>query len=295
MGVPHYKSAGDLLGYIVSLSDITTLKNMETELRNHRDNLEDLIDMQTKDLIESMKDAEEANRVKSEFLSNMSHELRTPMHAILAFSRQGAERTDVPRIKEFFNDIHTSGQRLTKLVNNLLDVSKLEAGKMLLAYEPCNIADALSHSINELESLTLDKKLNLYTEIEENIPQIDMDNEKIIQVIVNLISNSIKYTDAGKNIYISIKRAPIEDKDGIAFSIRDEGSGLPEEELEKIFDKFIQGSRTKDGAGGTGLGLAISKEIIKLHKGKIWAENSPKGGAIFTFIIPIKTEETQWI
>lgn len=236
--------------------------------------------------------AEEASVAKSEFLSNMSHELRTPMHAILRFSENGME--DVKNAKreelyEYFNDIHISGERLTKLINNLLDLSKLESHTPDMSFSPGSLASINDHAVKELHSLIDDKKLTIIRDYQDDLPKTEMDYAKITQVIVNLLSNAIKFSPEESDIEISI-HAEADDEQNTAFLryiIKDHGTGIPESEVESIFDKFIQSSKTKTHAGGTGLGLSICKEIITLHNGTIWAENNPEGGSRFIFIIPI--------
>jgi len=283
--IKNYKGEEFIWSFI---EDITAQKVAENEILSYQKNLENLVEERTKDLRQAKEQAEYANKAKSDFLSNMSHELRTPMHAILGFSRQGLERAEDERLKEFFSDIKTSGNRLLKLVNNLLDLSKLEEKKVVLNYKEADIVQLAEHSIKELDSLI--KAKNLKVSVKSDAGSIDavVDKDKIIQVIVNLLSNAIKFTEKGKKIDIEIKNTKIGRKNAVSVSILDHGVGIPQGELEVVFDKFLQSSKTKTGAGGTGLGLSICREIITLHNGKIWAENNKKEGSIFTFIIPIK-------
>jgi signal transduction histidine kinase len=227
----------------------------------------------------------EAQRAKSEFLANMSHELRTPMHSILSFSQLGLkklETADKAKILKYFNRIQTSGDRLLILLNDLLDLSKLEAGHMDLKIKTANLQLTLESCLNEQELQIADKNLQITTSIKGDCVG-DFDKVRMGQVITNLLSNAIKFTPDGKSISIAITtdKSPT-----LCFSIEDEGVGIPEDELEEVFDKFIQSSKTKTSAGGTGLGLSICKEIISSHHGKIWAEHGANG-SIFKFIIPV--------
>jgi len=241
--------------------------------------------------------AEQANQAKSEFLANMSHELRTPMHAILSFAAMGQEKINTgpkEKLNRYFYHIQESGDRLLALLNDLLDLAKLEAGHMDLNLNRYNIKDLTESAIAEISGLAQNKSL----ELEIISPETDLfcllDKDKILQVMLNLLSNAIKFSPEGKKISIIIDTALLSDEHGennikvpaISIGILDEGIGIPKEELSKIFDKFVQSSKTKTGGGGTGLGLSICKEIINGHGGTIKAENNHEGGAVVTFILP---------
>ena len=245
--------------------------------------------------------AEYATRMKSDFLANMSHELRTPMHAILNYSKTGIKRlenADKQQLEKYFNNIFSSGDRLSRLLNNLLDMSKIEAGKMEYHFREQSLKRAIEQMQIELQSL-LDAKHIILT-IEEKTENliVTFDYERIVQVIINLMSNAVKFTPNQSTITVTISEdhMKIDNRDYPVLRIRiaDQGVGIPEDELDSIFDKFIQSSKTKTGAGGTGLGLSISSDIVKAHHGKIWAENNPDGGASFIFYlhrtIPAATE-----
>ena len=230
----------------------------------------------------------EAQRAKSEFLANMSHELRTPMHSILSFSQLGLkklETADKEIILKYFNRIQVSGDRLLVLLNDLLDLSKLEAGRMDLEINTADLQQVLESCFNEQESHIADKNLQITTSIKGDCVG-NFDQVRMGQVITNLLSNAIKFTPDSKSISIAITTDKIVDQPALSFSIEDEGIGIPEDELEEVFDKFIQSSKTKTSTGGTGLGLSICKEIISLHHGKIWAEHGVNG-SVFKFTIPI--------
>lgn len=236
--------------------------------------------------------AEQASKTKSEFLSNMSHELRTPMHAILRFSENGREEVGTSNdadLREYFEDIHKSGERLTKLINNLLDLSKLESNTPDMNYSKTSLTNLNDHALKELQSLIDEKNLVIETIYGSHgdMP-ISLDADKITQVIINLMSNAIKFSPDKSRIKIMIESDDdAEMTSELKYTISDEGTGIPQDEIETIFDKFIQSTKTKTKAGGTGLGLSICREIIHLHNGSIWAENNPDKGTRFIFTIPI--------
>ena len=277
-------------------------------LRNSRNQVElycvdiDLTDLkkiekQKQKLLESKQYAETANQAKSEFLAHISHELRTPMHGILSFAHIGIDRIDKSTPEKnliYFNNIKTSGDRLLALLNDLLDLAKLESGKMDINYRLASLLSVAESCVTEQQARLdeLNKKIIYISG--DYIGKGYFDDVKIGQVITNFLSNAIKFTPKNSNINFSIEPTKIESTENrkisaLLFSMRDYGNGIPEDEHKLIFDKFIQSSDTTIATTkSTGLGLPICKEIIELHQGKVWAENHPDGGAIFSFIIPIE-------
>ena len=237
----------------------------------------------------AQQEAERANQLKSEFLANMSHELRTPMNSIIGFSRAGIKRIDRWTPEEQVENlglIKASGDRLLLLLNDLLDLSKLESGVMQFDMKNHDMIALIKTVTTQLNSLIQEKKITIKISPDENPVYADLDQPKLIQVIVNLLSNAIKFSPEQGIIDIMFENLTENEKTYIKCSVIDQGVGIPEDELHDVFDKFVQSSKTKTGAGGTGLGLAISKEIIEEHGGRIWAENNHDQGAIFSFIIP---------
>ncbi len=273
--------------------------------KNFHDSIEHMLQLQAvsnkheQELMVQTEKAELANRAKSEFLANMSHELRTPMHAILGFSSLGSNKVGTAtneKISGYFMRINESGQRLLYLLNDLLDLSKLEAGRMGFDFAENDLQESIKIIVDELAPLFLEHSLIVDVEPSSVSTLAIYDNEKIEQVIRNLLSNAIKFTPDGMSILIYFEETSLHSKKNpsaeaaipaISISIMDQGTGIPEGELDTIFEKFVQSSKTETGAGGTGLGLSISKEIIEGHGGVIQARNSSKeGGAIITFSLP---------
>lgn len=235
--------------------------------------------------------AEQAYHAKTEFLSNMSHELRTPLHAILSYSQFGITKKNLTaeKISKYFHAINKSGTRLLHLVNNLLDLGKMDAGKIELSLSTQDIVTITSESISELKSLLEAKNIHLKFNSTLANNTLLCDKALIHQLLINITANAIKFSAENTTINVSIQdnKPDSHANDSIYITVSDNGVGIPEKELESIFDEFIQSSNTKTGAGGTGLGLAISKKIVNAHHGQIWATNRIKNdGAIFHILLP---------
>jgi PAS domain S-box-containing protein len=298
-GKPRFDAGGEFIGYRGTGTDITERKKIEEELRQHRDNLAAKIEERTAELLAAKEAAEMANQAKSDFLANMSHELRTPLHAIISFAHIGQTKGHVAtpdKIKGYFSKIHGAGERLLGLVNDLLDLSKLEAGKMVLDLRAHDLGSLVREVAGEFEHMGESHRLIFELPNTDMRAPIELDGGRMIQVLRNLLSNAIKFSPPDRLISVEIteatmprgRRASDQSVSVAAWRIAviDEGPGIPEDELDSVFDKFVQSSKTRTGAGGTGLGLSICKEIVEAHRGVIRAYNRPTGGAIFEILLP---------
>ncbi len=274
--------------------EITERKKVEMQLQEHRSNLEQQNEM----LIVAKQKAEEASVAKSEFLANMSHELRTPLTGIIGFANRGIaniEVSDKNKFNKYFRRVRENGERLLELLNDILDLSKLQSGKTNYQMSLCNLMEPVELVIRELEGLAKEQSIHLKVIPSSHDLSAHFDKNKINQVLRNIIHNAIKFTPSDGKITISFAPSTLpkgkrkEDKQtlpAVTVTIHNEGENIPEQELESIFDKFTQSSATKTTAGGTGLGLSICQEIILEHRGQIWAENSTAGGPQFHFTLP---------
>lgn len=247
------------------------------------------------DLINAKQEAERANKAKTDFLSSMSHELRTPMHAILGYSKLGLEKVEdkESKIFRYFTNISNSGERLLSLLNDLLDLSKMESGMMQFNFEKKDIRDCVDNAIAEVKSLFDKQAINLVVNCNTKETIAEFDFNKITQVVINLLSNALKFSKEGDEVQVNIDEGRVDiDSEivpAIHITVIDKGVGIPESELEQVFEKFVQGTTNicKTG-GGTGLGLSISRMIVKNHKGKLYAKNNEAEGVTLHLLLPNK-------
>lgn len=263
-------------------------RSMEAELALYRDHLEDLVKQRTAQLEVATRNAEAANFSKSRFLANMSHELRTPMHAISSFASLGkaraAQERASERIRKYFTRIDAAALRLTGLLNNLLNLAKLEAGRRELVLAQHDLATICAQVVEEFEGRAVECGVALEV-IAPSPVAVLADRDAVVEIMVNLIGNALKFTPAGGRVEVASWSDQTAGKAYVTVS--DTGIGFPDSESDLVFGRFEQSSRTKNNAGGTGLGLAICRELVLLHKGDIWAKNRETAGAIFTIVLPV--------
>ena len=254
------------------------------------------------------KNAEEANAAKSAFLSTVSHELRTPLTSVLGFAKITKKRLEekifpitdksdpktvktIEQISGNLSVVISEGERLTNLINDVLDLAKIEAGKMEWNMEPVHISDVVERAIAATSSLFEQKNLRLERKIETDLPDVSGDRDKLIQVVVNLLSNAVKFTNAGA-VTCSVFRKD----NGIVVGITDTGIGIAPQDHDKVFEQFKQvGDTLTDKPKGTGLGLPICKEIVEHHNGRIWLESELGQGSTFYFMLPVHVADEKEI
>jgi signal transduction histidine kinase len=245
----------------------------------------------TEELQKRAAELQELDRLKSSFLANMSHELRTPLNSILGFSDVILEGIDGPLTEYMENDlklIQKNGMHLLHLINDVLDMAKIESGRMNLHPERFRVHDVLDEAVSITSTLASEKNLALFIESDsdENL-EIHADVTRLRQVIINLTNNSIKFTDQGK---ISLRVDKL-DNDKVLIKIKDTGIGIPTDKLEAVFQEFSQvDTSTTRKAGGTGLGLPISRRLVEMHGGRMWAESTGVDGEGSCFYVELPIE-----
>lgn len=269
----------DELSQIASSINRTTdaLADMHAELENRLDEIS----------LEKEK-AEAANRSKSLFLANMSHEIRTPLNAIIGFSELLTTLIDDKKQKSHLSAIKAAGKNLLTLINDILDLSKIEADKLDIRYSPCNLMAVISEVEQIFSIQTSRKKISFRNEIQDSFPEmIMMDGVRLRQVLLNIVGNAVKFTQQGFiKVSVSIKEEMLPGRFNLQISVEDTGIGIPEQELESIFEAFEQRSGQDTAIfGGTGLGLAISRRLVEMMNGRIWVESHINKGSTFHILI----------
>jgi signal transduction histidine kinase len=237
---------------------------------------------------------ERASKAKSEFLASMSHELRTPLNAILGFNELilGNIYGDVPDdLKVPLTDIQNSGKHLLRLINNVLDLSKIEAGRMELALADYSVQDTVAGVLAALRPLATQKGLDLVAAVPDDIPLACGDGGRITQCLMNLVGNALKFTREGRiEVAVDLR------DDVLHYRVTDTGTGIAEDRLETVFTEFRQGDATIAGEfGGTGLGLSITKKFVEMHGGRIWVESELGKGSTFSFTIPLRVDRVETV
>jgi len=229
-----------------------------------------------------------ANQAKSEFLAHMSHELRTPLNAIIGFSElllDGIPGEINDEQRQCLNDILDSGQHLLNLINDVLDLAKVEAGKMELRLENLNLADVIDDVVETVKPMLDDNRHKLVVNVDEKMPRVRADKKRLRQIFLNLLSNAIKFTPADGKLSIEVKR----NGNWCQVSVVDSGIGIRKGDQEQIFEPFTQlDTLPQNTRQGTGLGLALTKQLVEMCGGKIWVESEWRKGSRFTFTLPLQ-------
>jgi PAS domain S-box-containing protein len=270
--------------------DITDRKRVEKELKTRNNELQSMTEeliAQRQELIEKTEEVETANRVKSEFLASMSHELRTPLNAIIGFSELMIEEVTGEinaKQRQCLNDVLTSSQHLLNLINGILDLSRIESGKIEFRSENISLSKVIASLTRTMMPILQPRHQSLNVEIDKGLPLVYADEGRIAQVLLNLIENASKFTPDGGNLKVEATR------DGLwcLVSVIDNGIGIREEDRERIFEPFSRLDETLvKERGGTGLGLALVKQIVEKYSGKIWVESEYGKGSRFNFTLPL--------
>lgn len=234
---------------------------------------------------------QEMEKIKSDFVSIVSHEFRTPLTTIIVgveMLLEGMLGNLTPRGKEILEAIQSDCQRLTRLVENLMELSRVESGMILIEAEPVDVANLVQEAVRPLKIQARDKEVELIIDLPLEVPLIEADFNKSVWVLTNLIGNALRYTEAGGSITIKVR----EHGSRLFFSVRDTGCGIPKSYQEKIFSKYVQVQGQEKGKrGGAGLGLAIAKDIVTALGGEIWVESEEGKGSTFTFTLPVLRQE----
>ncbi len=259
--------------FLLSIEDITQRKEFEQKLKKHATEIEI------------------ANKSKSYFLANMSHELRTPLNAIIGFSELLKDKmvgSITPKQKSFINDIFSSGKHLLSLLNDILDISKIEADKMTLDIEKTDIPLLFESSLSIVKEKAFAHNIRLNLDIKEGVDQIYVDTRKLKQIIYNLLSNAVRFTTDGGIVFIKVKKV----SDLLEFSVEDTGIGISKENIENLFQPFEQlDNSINKKYEGTGLGLSLVKRLVKLHGGSVEVKSELGKGSCFTVRIPYRIEQ----
>jgi signal transduction histidine kinase len=233
------------------------------------------------------KELETASQHKSDFLANMSHELRTPLNAIIGFSQVLLEEMvgDVnDKQREYLDDILSSGNHLLSLINDVLDLSKVEAGQVELELAPFSLQEALERGVAMVRERATRDGVQVTLAANPDVDVVSGDERRIRQVIFNLLSNAVKFTPAGGAVDVQATRANGE----VSISVADTGPGIAAEDLQRVFEEFQQTEAGIERGEGTGLGLALSKRLVELHGGRIWVDSELGSGSTFVFTLPAR-------
>jgi two-component system, OmpR family, sensor kinase len=250
----------------------------------------ELVAMQ-REIAKKNAELERLNREKNRFLGMAAHDLRNPLHIILGYSDFLIQISDQPEQQEYLQIIRNVSQFMARLVDDLLDVAKIEAGDLQLDYEPVNLADLITYNVAINRPLAAQKQIELIYQLDETVPRALVDSAKIEQVLGNLISNAIKFSEPGNGVVIRLERA----EENFLISVKDDGAGMAPEQQSRLFQPFQQGQTGTGGEKSTGLGLVIVKHIVEGHGGQIWFESELGQGTTFFVSIPLQPPDEEWM
>lgn len=260
------------------IRDIRERRQMEDQLRAVQEKYIHELELRN-------REAEQANQLKTEFLANMSHELRSPLHTIIGFAELLAEEIEGSlneKQRRFISHIHNDSAHLLDLINDLLDLSKIEAGCLELRHEAFHIGAVIEEALSSVRPRAMAKSMEIRADVSISTPAF-ADRLRFRQILYNLLTNAIKFTPHGGTVRVkAVPRGRFAE-----ISVSDTGVGIPEDQHQAVFDKFYQvRTATKGGLEGTGLGLAITRRLVEQHGGRIWLKSEPANGSCFTFTIP---------
>jgi len=241
-----------------------------------------------RELDDQTHELEAASHHKSAFLANMSHELRTPLNAIIGFSqvlRRGLFGEINEKQAEYLDDILVSSRHLLSLIDDVLDLSKVEAGQIELRVAPFSLPETLERGLTTVRERALRGDVHIALSLGPGVDTVVGEERRIRQVVFNLLSNAVKFTPAGGAIEVTARRVDGE----VRVAVRDDGPGIALEDQVRIFEEFQQAAAGEEQREGTGLGLALSKRLVELHDGRIWVESAPGKGSTFVFTIPVRS------
>jgi len=289
---------GTVLGVVVVARDITDHNRIESELKKAKEVAEratQIAEEAQSKAERAAKIAENAVKSKQQFLSNMSHEIRTPMNAIIGFAKVLLKTDLKAKQKEYLNAIKKSGDALTVLINDILDLAKVDAGKMTFEKTPFNMAASISAMVHLFVTKIQEKNLQLINKYDTNIPKVLVgDPVRLHQIILNLVSNAVKFTSKGKITLSAQLLGEDEENATIEFSVTDTGIGIEKNKIEHIFENFQQASsETARLYGGTGLGLAIAKHLVESQGGIISVKSKPGVGSTFSFVLSFRKSKAE--
>lgn len=280
------RALGDLRDLNRTLEDRIRIRTLELEERSGE------LERSLAALADKSRELEAASRHKSDFLANVSHELRTPMNAILGFNELILDRVygDVPEaMRRPLTDVQQSGKHLLRLINDVLDLSKIEAGRMPLVLGEYSVADTVAAVRASLGSLAFEKGLEFVTTVPDDLPMAYGDGKRIMQCLMNLVGNALKFTRKGR-VEVAVELAT---ESVLRFRVSDTGIGIPKDQIGRLFTEFQQGDATITREfGGTGLGLSITKRFVEMHGGRVWVESEVGHGSTFFFSVPLRLEGT---